>query len=377
MQRRSASDETPNPGLPGSTLSTRGPSLASHDHAGEQKQQKLVDTAVQDATHVKADLLRLISDELRPTLANLDERLGRYTSVSAQERHTSLVLAGADVGRIQGVINEVWAKSRHANSLGQPDIPAVQNPPESAHTSLLDRKLSELQRLRSDNDAIMRTLTTNLQSPLTALLLTIDLLGQHPSEDTVSRRISAARRSAARISRLIRQLWIAGEIESDTLAVQGQVVHVQQLTHEAMHTAMPRFAERSLRLGLDVPEDPIHVYVDPTRFRQMLEALLLGLAEFSPINSSVVVSLGSRSWSDQDVELQVLAPELGLSAQALRQLRLKRAWTATGTTPGDAFGDYSFYIASELARMLGLGMRFEATSDVGTCFSFYLRSSGI
>lgn len=363
--------------MPESMLSTRGPVLPPQDHTGQQKQQKLVDAAVHDATEVKTDLLKLISDELRPTLTNLDERLERYLSCSIEGRSTSLVLAGADVGRIQGVINEVWAKSRHANSIGHLEDASAQGTAASNQSSLLDRKLSELQRLRSDNDAIMRTLTTNLQSPLTALLLTIDLLGQDPNEDTVSRRISAARRSAARISRLIRQLWIAGEIESDNLAIDEQVVHVQELTHQAMQTAMPRFAERSLRLGLDVPHDPIHVYVDPNRFRQMLEALLLGLAEFSPVSSSVVVSLGSRTWSDQDVELQVLAPQLGLSAQALRQLRLKRPWTATGTTPGDAFGDYSFYIASELARMLGLGMRFEATSDVGTCFSFYLRSSGI
>ncbi len=242
----------------------------------------------------------------------------------------------------------------------------------------LHDKNRELEALWLDKEAIMNMIANNLQSPLTALQLTIELLNQQPTPSNIERRVFGARRIVSRIKTVARHLSLAGELEAETIIATSSAVWLPELFSRIERTAGPALLDRSIALHCSVSDPVRGIRTDPERLQQLLEAVLWGVSKFSPPNTAVTISAlpmvqpTAGQSSKQFACIRIAANDLGVSLDALEQLRHKRAWSGSEGPGPDASSDLSFYLADRLATAIGTELAFSPAGASGTSFDIAL-----
>lgn len=236
-----------------------------------------------------------------------------------------------------------------------------------SQTSSLQMATEALRSLASDNEEIVSMISNNLQSPLTTLQLIVEVLRGAPTHSAVRRHVALAHRSILRISSVVQQLVLAGELEAGMVSPESERVELAELVRNLDSAQRFRLDDRSMSVVQSLADGPHYIDVDSMRFEQLLDAVISGVVKFSPAASKVELVI--RSGGDGLVEFRVEAERLSVSEGTVRQLRKKRPQRVVRGEPTDVYSDLSFYLAEELAVAMHTRLQVSSHGDAGLAFS--------
>jgi two-component system sensor histidine kinase KdpD len=143
---------------------------------------------------------------------------------------------------------------------------------------------------RSDalKTALLRTVSHDLRSPLTAIIASADALGSPGLSLDVEDRLGLAetiRAEATRLDRVVGQLLDLSRLETGGVEPRRELWHADELVGQALAGV----GDEASRVRLDIPSDSPPVEVDAGQVERVLANLLANALRYSPDGSAVLV----------------------------------------------------------------------------------------
>ena len=215
-----------------------------------------------------------------------------------------------------------------------------------------------------------------LRTPLHGLLGMLSLLRDAPADRRAPDWLATADESAAHLLRLLDDMLDLSKLEAGTLALAPRGVHLAALVREVQALLQPAAQAKGLVLQCEVAADlPGHVWLDPTRLKQILYNLLGNAVKFSDRGAIVMHCRrqpGNEGEPDQLV-FEVADTGIGMDADTLARLFQRfsrasdpRARLQDGTGLGLA-------ISRNLAMLMDGEIQVRSTPGHGSVFSFRCR----
>jgi PAS domain S-box-containing protein len=224
--------------------------------------------------------------------------------------------------------------------------------------------------LEQRKQEFVRVTTHELRTPTTILRLHAQrLLRTHPvSPASVRASAEAIDRATRRIETLVVKLHdIAIVAAGHPIPIQPSAFRLDALVADVVQSLQP---EESCRVHTRAA--PAHVCADPTRLREVIEALLDNALRYSEAPAAVDVDVGER---DGHVELSVADHGIGIP-EAKQHHVFEQFYRAHVDTPFDRGGlGASLYLADQIMRRHGGRIWFESKERHGSTFHLTLETN--
>lgn len=150
-------------------------------------------------------------------------------------------------------------------------------------------RLEEADRRKNE---FLAMLSHELRNPLAPIGNSLFILGHAAPDSDVARHARAViERQVAHLTRLVGDLLDVTRISRGKIELKCMRLDLADLAQRTVEDHASVFASRSLKVGLQLPPDPVWVHGDPTRLAQVLGNLLHNAAKFTPAGGRVTVSL--------------------------------------------------------------------------------------
>jgi len=233
-----------------------------------------------------------------------------------------------------------------------------------------DRVVEQLQQSNVAKDRFLAMLSHELRNPLAPIVsaahtLRLALL----ADPRLGRAAEIIERQARYQARLLDDLLEVSRIAHGKIELKREEVPFQAAVRHAVESCRPAIEAKSLRLGVEVPEDALVVLADPVRLAQVVTNLLTNAVKFTPdagsIRLTVVEEPGQVVMRVQDTGIGI-TPEMlphvfDMFAQAEISLDRSTGGLGVGLT-----------LAKSLTEMLG-GQIEAYSSGLGKGAVFTLR----
>ena len=226
-------------------------------------------------------------------------------------------------------------------------------------------KLKELEQLKSQ---FISTVSHELRTPLTSIAGSLAIVasgsvGELPEK--AQRMINLAQRNSTRLVALVNDLLDFEKLSNGKMALDNQRCNIQTLIATCINTNQGFAESHNVSLTFDNSGIDLDIWVDPSRFEQILSNLLSNAIKYSPPGDTVTVAL-SRKDNSMTVSVRDNGPGIPESFQAnlfdrFAQADASDARSKSGTGLGLA-------ISKELASAMGLSLSFESEPGNGSCF---------
>ncbi|MEM8777637.1 MAG: histidine kinase [Cyanobacteria bacterium P01_G01_bin.49] len=249
------------------------------------------------------------------------------------------ILAGSNL------INQLkkwWPKWQLALNSSRDDESTVSN--SVGYSAELMRLSDEIFRLKKDKeelrqqikfkDQVLAMLAHDLRSPLTAASIAVETLelAQNQQENERNIKLKAQLHQQARqqfrvMNRLITDILQASKSVNAQLQVHRTEVYLPALCTEILRQYQDLFAEKSLQLIEDIPQDMPDVYADEELIRQVIVNLLDNAIKYTPGGGKVTMSILHRT--TQKVQVSICDTGPGIPEEKRERIfeghfRLKR-----------------------------------------------------
>jgi signal transduction histidine kinase len=226
---------------------------------------------------------------------------------------------------------------------------------------------AEIEKVR--DRTVLAMVVHELRNPLSVIVASAgflrDGISDRETRDEVAVDIQC---SAARMTRLLSDLFDGARIDAGTLRVSPMRHDVGALLREIRASYTPLFETRQLTFAVDTPalHAPGLVAFDYDRIIQVLSNLLSNAMKFTPAGGTVSLRAG---WQDNRVEFVVHDSGPGIAKDALPHV-FERFWQATvGSHHGLGLG---LYICKTIVEAHGGHIAVESEAGNGTTFRFSL-----
>ena len=201
----------------------------------------------------------------------------------------------------------------------------------------------------------------DLREPLQAIyscaqMLKIELDGKNPKAvDYADMLIN----NAVDLGRMLSNTAEAGSLDMEPLNIES--VDISELVKNVANSYGQMAATKSIRIGIDLKEEPLIARVDKTKIMRILRNLISNAISHTPRAGRVEVRLRII---DDGMEIKVYDGGRGVDPGMSRRI-FERFETTGGTGLG-------LYIANTYARMHGGTITVESTAGIGSAFVLYL-----
>ena len=147
---------------------------------------------------------------------------------------------------------------------------------------------------------MLATVAHELRGPLTALATSSELLAEdfgHLQPEQIKNMLEAMHRRTLWLQGLVENLLCAATIREGGLQLHRQSLSVSDVLADVEAVVDPLLAQRNQRLRVRVASRLPEVLADCRRLGQVLVNLILNASKFSPLGTSVDVSIGLRHGS--------------------------------------------------------------------------------
>lgn len=231
---------------------------------------------------------------------------------------------------------------------------------------------ARLQAARQMQVDFVANVSHELRTPLTSVIGLVETLRNGAVDDPEVRDdfLETVENEANRLTRLVNDLLLLSQADSDTLNLQCQRVNLGKLIHDVTHRLEPFAESKGLSIETDVRVDSLPVFVDPDKIEQVLVNLLDNAIKFSNPGSTVVASFQEDS-SDRAI-VMISDEGIGIPEGDLDQIgiRFYRADKARSRTMGGS--GLGLAIAQTLVEGHGGKLWVESQEGQGTQVSFTL-----
>ena len=166
--------------------------------------------------------------------------------------------------------------------------------------------------LRAKDD-FLAMLGHELRNPLAPIVTALQLLrlrGNDPAE----REHTIIERQVTHLTTLVDDLLDISRITQGKIELKRESIEMSVVVARAVEIASPLFEQRRHALVVDVPQQGVAAFVDPTRFAQVISNLLTNAAKYTEVGGRVVISVESIAGA---VTLSVSDNGIGIAEEML------------------------------------------------------------
>jgi signal transduction histidine kinase len=244
---------------------------------------------------------------------------------------------------------------------------AVQN-------ELARRRLEQVIESRSK---LMRGITHDLTNPLHAISANAELLEagiKGPLSDEQQQLVRRIRRSAQHTVAMVRDLLDTSISGGGPLSVRPADCCIRDLITEVVDEYSASAVKRRLEIGWEPAGDPLMLYTDEARVRQVLENLVSNAVKYTEPGGTITVSAIELSTDDEGAARAMIAIDVadtgkGIPPEHLESI-FEEFWRLEShrNTPGSGLG---LSVARRIATLLGGALTVESSSR-GSTFRFWI-----
>ena len=165
-------------------------------------------------------------------------------------------------------------------------------------------------------DEFLAMLAHELRNPLAAIRYAV-ALGQMSPQNAAEEMFGIIDRQTGNLAHLIDDLLDVSRISRDKVTLRQENVDVAALIEGAAATVRPLMEEKSHELILDLPEQPMTVFADPTRAEQILANLLTNAAKYTNKGGRITIQAAADG---SDVVIDVIDTGIGLSPELIHRM---------------------------------------------------------
>jgi len=192
---------------------------------------------------------------------------------------------------------------------------ALRNSEERYRT--LSKKLEDINRKKDD---FLALLAHEIRNPLTAILISLQLLEKAPPRGAqVKRALSIINHQTNHLVNLADDLLDINRVTQNRIELRRKIVDLNELTRRATEDHIPIFEKRDILVTAELPSFEIPVYADETRITQIIGNLLQNAAKFTDIGGSILVSVKCDALRKQAF-IEVIDNGIGISPDFLTRI---------------------------------------------------------
>jgi PAS domain S-box-containing protein len=222
------------------------------------------------------------------------------------------------------------------------------------------RQLREADRRK---DEFLAMLAHELRNPLAPIRTGLEVLRRAGNErDAVERVRPMMERQIGHMVRLIDDLLEVSRITSGKIHLQKGLGSLREMIEAAIDANRVGLDASGAQLIVELPDEPVFLTVDPTRFVQVLSNLLNNAAKFTDAPGRVTVRATIRPGGAAQDELQVTVSDTGLGIDADLLPRVFELFTQGERLGGRAAGGLGIGLALAQRIMALHGGTIEASS---------------
>ena len=269
--------------------------------------------------------------------------------------------------RVSAIIRDVSERRRAEEQLRT--IQETYTEELAAKNRELQARNEEVERANHLKSEFLSGMSHELRTPLHTIIGFTELLEeeiQGPLNDKQRRYMRHIHQDSQHLLALINDVLDLSKIESGQIELQREIFPVSDALEEAVASIRPRGEAKSIQIEIIVP-DPMHVYADRLRFKQILYNLLSNAVKFTPQGGRVSVQVNRKK---EFVEVSVLDTGVGIPASAhhsvfdkFYQVGQRQAGGIEGTGLGLA-------ITRHLVEEHGGSIQLESEPGQGSRFTF-------
>lgn len=215
-------------------------------------------------------------------------------------------------------------------------------------------------------ESLMELVVHDLRNPLTAIRVAAESLEMDAQLDSLRRRTSVITRAAARMEKLVRDLFDAAQAERGDLRLSLQREDAQSIVQEVLDANAPIANERGVLLEPDHPAEPVALTCDRGQVLRVLANLIGNAIRFTPNGGRITVRVRAE---DRLARFSVIDTGTGIAPRDL-QLVFEPHWKGGGTGAG-----LGLFIARTIVRAHGGEIGVQSTLHQGTVFWFTIPRS--
>lgn len=229
----------------------------------------------------------------------------------------------------------------------------------------------QVARARADaakraRESLMELVVHDLRNPLTAIRVAAESMALDEQLDSIRRRTSVITRAAARMEKLVRDLFEATQAERGDLRLSLQPEDTQSIVQEVLDANIPIARERGVALEPDHPADPIAVTCDRAQVLRVLANLIGNAIRFTPGGGRITVRVQAE---ERLARFSVADTGMGIAPQDLH-LVFEQHWKGGGSGAG-----LGLFIARTIVQAHGGQIGVQSTPHQGTEFWFTIPRS--
>jgi PAS domain S-box-containing protein len=227
--------------------------------------------------------------------------------------------------------------------------------------SVIMRDIAERREVERVQQEFLAVTTHELRSPVTGIKGNAQLMKRR--EAYSERSIGAIIGQAERLERLINDLLLASQVQTDRLELALEDLDLAAMAHAAVDS----LGAEEAGIRLDSSPEPVMVYADPNRLSQVLMNLLTNAIKYSPERAEVTVRV---TRTEDEGHLSVEDQGVGIPPDALPHLfdRFYRVSGTSGQIQGLGLG---LYISRRIVD--AHGGRIEVASEAGRGSTFTVK----
>ncbi|MFN2593768.1 MAG: sensor histidine kinase [Actinomycetota bacterium] len=224
-------------------------------------------------------------------------------------------------------------------------------------------RLAEVDRLK---DRFLAVTSHEIRGPLTAIITGVDTVIKQKSrltEEQHDKLLEMVHRQGQQLARLVDDLLITSQIESDKLALHVRQADLEETIEHALEAAAGKRKSHQVELFIE----PLLVEIDASRVGQIVRNLVENAFKYTPERTKVAVTAKE---SDAGITIEVADQGPGIPASKRRDL-FEAFSRVDETAAGQEGVGLGLYVVSQLSSIMG-GHIDLSSSSRGTTFSIYV-----
>ncbi|KAI8912217.1 hypothetical protein DFJ77DRAFT_542014 [Powellomyces hirtus] len=181
------------------------------------------------------------------------------------------------------------------------------------------RRAQELAMLDMAKTSWFANVSHELRTPLTLILGPLtDLLASSSMEPKVRQQLQVMNRATLRLLKLVNTVLDFAGLESGRTVAQYVKTDLAHLTQDAASMFRAAIETGGLKFIVDVPDEPLHAWVDPDMWDKIVCNLISNAYKFT-LKGEIVITM-SRDPGGRVIRLSVKDTGCGISPEALEKL---------------------------------------------------------
>jgi signal transduction histidine kinase/CheY-like chemotaxis protein len=213
---------------------------------------------------------------------------------------------------------------------------------------------ADLREADKRKDEFLATLAHELRNPLAPIRTGLELIrlaGDTPG--AVARVRATMERQVGHMVRLIDDLLDVSRITAGKIELQRAPSLLNDLVTSAVDANRSAFTAKSVDLRVDLPQMPVVLNVDPTRFVQVISNLLHNAAKFTPAGGWVRLSARVIDAATESAQVSIRVADSGVGIAPELLPRVFDLFTQGARTSGEPGLGIGLALVRRLVRMHG------------------------